>query len=294
MKIRDMFVRDNFTLSFEVFPPKREGDPEALFTTIEELVTLNPHFISVTYGAGGSTRDKTIEIASTIKNTIGTEALAHLTCVQATTHDIAEILDRLKDEKLENILALRGDPLQGEKSFVKTEGGFGYANELVDFIRNHNDFSIGVAGYPEGHPEAPSIDTDIENLKRKVDAGADFIITQLFFDNDAFFRFRDMASARSITVPIIAGIFPVFNYKQIARMVSLSGATIPSKLHDKIYKVSEKSEEVAKYGIEYAIMQSEKLIDNDVSGLHLYSMNKSDHVMEIVNELSLPIQKAEE
>jgi methylenetetrahydrofolate reductase (NADPH) len=294
MKIRDMLARDNFTLSFEVFPPKREGDPEGLFATIEELVTLNPHFISVTYGAGGSTRDKTIEIASKIKNTLGTEALAHLTCVEATKRDIAEILDKLKNEKVENILALRGDPLQGEKFFVKTDGGFDYANELVDFIRDYNDFSIGVAGYPEGHIETPNIDVDIENLKRKVDAGADFIITQLFFDNDAFFRFRDRASARKINVPIIAGIFPVFNYKQIAKMVSLSGATIPSKLLDKLYKVSEKSEEVAKYGIEYAVMQSDKLIDNDVSGLHFYSMNKSDHVIQIVNDLSLPMQKSEE
>lgn len=288
MKIRELLSKNNFILSFEVFPPKREGNLESLYETIREIVALDPHFISVTYGAGGSTRDKTVEIASTIKNDIGREVLAHLTCVNATKDDIAHILDELKEKNIENILALRGDPPEGEKIFVRSQGGFCYANELVTFIRKNDDFSIGVAGYPEGHVEAPSIDDDIKNLKRKVDAGSDFIITQLFFDNDAFFRFRDRAITAGIHVPIIAGIFPIFNYKQIARMAELSGAKIPSVLHDKLYKVSEKSEEVEKYGIEYAIIQSEKLLDNEVSGLHFYSMNKSRHILRIVRDLPLP------
>ncbi|MBT8491166.1 MAG: methylenetetrahydrofolate reductase [NAD(P)H] [Deltaproteobacteria bacterium] len=291
MKIKDMLLKDTFTLSFEVFPPKREGNLERLYLTIQELVKLEPHFISVTYGAGGGTKDKTVEIASTIKNKLGTEVLAHLTCVQATKDDIAEVLNDFKNENIENVLALRGDPPQEEKTFIKTAGGLGYANELVEFIRAHDDFSIGVAGYPEGHIEAPDLDIDIANLKRKVDAGADFIITQLFFNNDDFYRFRDRAIAQKIAVPIIAGIFPIFNYKQIAKMVALSGAKIPSGFHDKIYKVSDKSEEVEKYGIEYAIVQSEHLLENDVSGLHFYCMNKSDHITQIVRELSLPTQK---
>lgn len=291
MKIRDMLHNNKFTLSFEVFPPKREGNVESLYSTIDDLIQCNPDFISVTYGAGGSTRDKTEEIASHIKNEIGQEVLAHLTCVGTTQDDIRRILDEFKDKNLENILALRGDPPKGEEVFVRTEGGFGYANELVEFIREHNDFSIGVAGYPEKHIEAPTMKADIENLKRKVEAGADFIITQLFFINDSFYRFRDLAVARNISVPIIPGIFPIFNYSQISRIGSLCDPTIPSSLLDKFHKVRDKNEEVQKYGIEHAIHQCEDLLKNDVSGLHFCCMNKSDHVLEIIRELSLPKQK---
>jgi len=287
MKIRDILQKNKFILSLEVFPPAREGKLDSLYSVIEELVKLNPHFISVTFGAGGSTRDMTIEIASKIKNHNDTEVLAHLTCVQATKDDTAGILDDFKKENIKNILALRGDPPKEENVFVKTEGGFGYANELVKFVKAYDDFSIGVAGYPECHIEAPNPDTDITNLKRKVAAGADFIITQLFFNNDDFYRFRDKAVSRKIAVPIIPGIFPIFNYAHISKIASLCGAKIPSRLHDKIYKVSERSEEVEKYGTEYAIRQSQDLSENDVSGLHFYSMNRSQHVMQIVRELSL-------
>ena len=287
MKITNLFAENELTLSFEVFPPAREGKLDSLYSVIEELVELNPHFISVTFGAGGSTRDMTIEIASRIKNHIDTEVLAHLTCVQATKDDTAGILDDFKKENIKNILALRGDPPKGENIFVKTEGGFGYANELVEFIKAYDDFSIGVAGYPEEHIEAPSLDLDIMNLKRKVDAGADFVITQLFFNNDDFYRFRDMAVAKGIGVPIIPGIFSIFNYSQISKIALLCGAKIPSRLHDKLYKVSEKGGEVERYGTEYAIYQSEDLIKNNVSGLHFYSMNRSRHVMQIVRELHL-------
>ena len=291
MKIRDILHDDKFTLSFEVFPPKREGNVESLYSTIDELIQCDPHFISVTYGAGGSTRDKTVEIASHIKNEIGQEVLAHLTCVGTTQDDIGRILDELKAKHLENILALRGDPPKGEDVFVKPEGGFGYANELVEFIREHDDFSIGVAGYPEKHIEAPTMTADIENLMRKVDAGADFIITQLFFINDDFYRFRDLAAARKISVPIIPGIFPIFNYNQLSRIGSLCDPKIPSPLLDKFYKVRDKSEDVQKYGIEHAFHQCEDLLKNEVSGLHFCCMNKSDHVLEIVKELSIPLQK---
>lgn len=291
MKIREMLRNDKFTLSFEVFPPKREGNVESLYSTINDLMQCDPHFISVTYGAGGSTRDKTVEIASHIKNEIGREVLAHLTCVGATRDDIGHILDELKEKHLENILALRGDPPKGEEVFVRTEGGFGYANELVEFIREYNDFSIGVAGYPEKHTEAPTISVDIENLKRKIDAGSDFIITQLFFINDHFYRFRDLTVAQKISVPIIPGIFPIFNYSQISRIGSLCDPTIPSPLLEKMYKVRDKSDDVQKYGIEHSIYQCEDLLKNDVSGLHFCCMNKSDHVVDIVRELSIPRQK---
>jgi len=287
MKIRDLFVENNFVLSFEVFPPAGNGNVENLFSVIDELVKLEPDFFSVTYGAGGTTHDMSLEITSRIKNDVGWEVLAHLTCVQATKEDIAGILDEFKKGNIENILALRGDPPKEEKVFTKTEGGFEHADELVEFIKTRDDFSIGVAGYPECHIEAPNLDIDIMNLKRKVDAGADFIITQLFFNNDDFYRFRDMAVAMGIGIPIIPGIFPILNYKQISKIASLCGARIPSKLHDKIYRVSEKNEEVEKYGTEYALHQSEDLIKNIVPGMHFYSMNKSRHIAQIVQELPL-------
>jgi methylenetetrahydrofolate reductase (NADPH) len=287
MKIRELLKDNKRTLSFEFFPPKREGNIDSLYRAIEELITLTPSFVSVTYGAGGSTRDKTVDIASKIKNDFGQEVLAHLTCVQSTRNDIAEILGDLKTHNIENILALRGDPPGDDKVFLKAEGGFGYANELVEFIHSHDEFSIGVAGYPEGHIEAPNLDTDIVNLKRKVKAGADFIITQICFENDSIYRFRDMALSLGIETPIIAGIFPIFNFKQIERMATLCGATIPSNLKRNLSGVSEKNNEVEKYGIEYAIRQSEDLLKNGIAGLHFYSMNKSSHVMQIVEELGI-------
>ena len=236
---------------------------------------------------GGSTREKTIEISSRVKNEFHMDVLAHLTCIQSTRHDIAAILDALIQENVENILALRGDPPESTNKFLRTEGGFGYANELVEFIRARNAFSIGVAGYPEKHNEAPSVHIDMMNLKRKVDAGADFIITQLFFNNDAFYSFRDRASALKIQVPIIPGIFPILNYNQLTRIVSLSGAQIPYKLEEKIEKNKDNPEEVEKYGIEHAIIQVESLLKNEPAGLHLYCMNKSHPVKKILRELSL-------
>ena len=287
MKIKNLFSQKRFILSFEVFPPKREGNLESLYVTITELGELKPDFISVTYGAGGSTREKTIEISSRVKNEFNLEVLAHLTCVQSTKDDIAKILDSLKEKNVENILALRGDPPEGTERFIKTEGGFGYANELVQFIKTRTDFSIGVAGYPEGHIEAPSLKVDMINLKRKVDAGADFIITQLFFNNDAFYNFRDRAMELGIDVPILPGIFPILNYNQITRIASLAGVRIPSRLREKVEKNKDNPQEVEKYGIEYAIIQVDNLIKNEIAGLHLYCMNKSHPVKKILAELSL-------
>ena len=287
MKIKNLFSQKRFVLSFEVFPPKREGNLESLYVTITELGELKPDFISVTYGAGGSTREKTIEISSRVKNGFNLEVLAHLTCVQSTKDDIAGILDLLKEENVENILALRGDPPEGTERFMKTEGGFEYANELVQFIKTRDNFSVGVAGYPEGHIEAPNLKTDMINLKRKVDAGADFIITQLFFNNDAFYNFRDYAMALGIDIPILPGIFPILNYNQIIKIASLAGVRIPPRLGEKVEKNKDKPQEVEKYGIEYAIIQVDNLIKNGIAGLHLYCMNKSHPVKKILAELSL-------
>ena len=287
MLIRDLFTQKKRTLSFEVFPPVREGNLESLFTTIAELKELNPDFISVTYGAGGGTRDKTIEIASRVKNEIGGEALAHLTCVGSSQDDIARILGDMKAQNIENILALRGDPPRGEEKFVRPAGGFGFASELVEFIKAHNGFSIGVAGYPEGHPEAPSLEDDLKNLKRKVDAGADFIITQLFFHNDDFYRFRDRAAAMKIRVPVIPGIFPILNYRQILRITELCGSKIPAALGEKLCRLQDKPDQVEQYGIEYAQLQAWDLIRNEVCGLHICTMNQSRAARKIVRELGL-------
>ncbi len=287
MKIKNLFSQKRFVLSFEVFPPKREGNLESLYVTITELGELKPDFISVTYGAGGSTREKTIEISSKVKNGFNLEVLAHLTCVQSTKDDMAGILDLLKEENVENILALRGDPPEGAERFIKTEGGFEYANELVQFIKARDNFSVAVAGYPEGHIEAPNLKTDMINLKRKVDTGADFIITQLFFNNDAFYNFRDNAMALRIDVPILPGIFPILNYNQIIRIASLAGVRIPTRLREKVEQNKDRPQEVEKYGIEYAIIQVDNLIKNEIAGLHLYCMNKSHPVKKILAELAL-------
>lgn len=287
MLIRDLFNQKKRTLSFEVFPPVREGNLESLFATIAELKELNPDFISVTYGAGGGTRDKTIEIASRVKNEIRSEALAHLTCVASSRDDIARILEDMKAQNIENILALRGDPPRGEERFVRPEGGFGFANELVEFIKAHGAFSIGVAGYPEGHPEAPSVEDDLKNLKRKVDAGADFIVTQLFFHNDDFYRFRDRVMAMKIRVPVIPGIFPILNYRQILRITELCGSKIPPALGERLCRLQDKPGEVEKYGIEYAQDQAWDLVRNEVCGLHICTMNRSRAARTIVRELAL-------
>ena len=291
MKIAKRLAENRFSLSFEVFPPVRDGNIESLYKTIEELKTLKPAFISVTYGAGGSTRDKTIEISSKVHNDFAIPALAHLTCVQSTRDDIARILDALGDEKIENILALRGDPPAGEKAFVQTEGGFNHASDLVTFIAERDRFSIGVAAFPEKHPEAASMESDLQNLKRKADAGADFAITQMFFNNEDYLRLRDRALALKIRVPLIPGLFPILNYKQILRISSLCGAKIPPKLRDKIERLKNKPEEIEKYGIEYAVRQAEGLIAEEVRGIHIYSMNRSAPVMSIVAELTLPAEK---
>lgn len=285
MRICDLFRRNRRTLSFEVFPPVREGSLDKLFATISEIGRLDPDFISVTYGAGGGTRDMTLEIASRVKNTFRQEVLAHLTCVGSKKEDIANILRDFKKEGIENILALRGDPPKGETRFRRTEGGFGYANELVEFIRAKDEFCIGVAGYPEGHMEAASLDEDLANLKRKVEAGADFIITQLFFNNSDFYRFRDKATALGIKVPIVPGIFPLLNHKQIPRIVSLGAAAIPAALEERLQQLEGRPEDSEKFGIDYAIAQCRDLLASGVPGLHICCMNRSRTAIDITNAL---------
>ncbi|MBI1827453.1 MAG: methylenetetrahydrofolate reductase [NAD(P)H] [Planctomycetes bacterium] len=264
------------TLSFEFFPPKDDVGFWDLYKTIEALKPIAPTYVSVTYGAGGATRRKTIDLVERIKNDLGIEPMAHLTCVGADRSEIAHVLDELKSHHIENVLALRGDPPLGQKSFVATEGGFRYASELVAFIRERRDnFCIAAACYPEGHPEAPSREADLENLKRKVDAGVDFLITQLFFDNADFLSFRERAERAGIRVPIVAGIMPILSVKQIKKFTEMCGAKIPKALLQKVEAVETDAEAVRHLGMYHATQQCLDLLREGVSGIHFYTLNRS-------------------
>ncbi len=275
------------TISFEFFPPKTEQGFTSLYRTIDELHPLKPSYVSVTYGAGGSTREKTVELVSRIQNDLKIRAMAHLTCVGHTAEEIGQILDQLWDAGICNVLSLRGDPPAGQSHFVPTVGGFGYANELAAFIRQRHDFCIGVAGYPEGHPQCLNKVRDMEHLKQKVDAGGNFVITQLFFDNAEFYKWRDAARAMGIKAPLVAGIMPIGNVAQIKRFISMCGAKIPHPLLLKLEALESDPEAVYAAGIQHAVEQCRDLLANGVDGLHFYTLNKSKATVEIVKALNV-------
>lgn len=285
MKIAEMFGKGKTVLSFEVFPPKKTSSIETVYNTIEQLTDLNPAYISVTYGAGGNlANNSTCEIASVIKNKYNTESMAHLTCVNCTRAEVETILGRLKDANIENILALRGDI----NPDIPPKTDFKYASELVTFIKEHGNFGISGACYPEVHAEAPDMVTDILNLKKKVDAGAETLVTQLFFENSAFYDFRDKARIAGINVPISAGIMPVTNKSQIERMVTMCGASLPQKFTKMIQKYEFNQEALIDAGIAYAADQIVDLISNGVEGIHLYTMNNpyiAKKITEMIGKL---------
>ena len=270
MKVKELFGKGKTVLSFEVFPPKKTSSIDTVYSTIEQLTDLKPAYISVTYGAGGNlANNSTCEIASAIKNKYNTEAMAHVTCVNCTKSDLETILARFRDANIENILALRGDI----NPDIPPKTDFRYASELVTFIKEHGNFGISGACYPEVHAEAPDMVTDILNLKKKVDAGAETLVTQLFFDNKAFYDFRDKVRIAGIDVPVSAGIMPVTNKSQIERMVSMCGASLPQKFTKMIQKYEFNQEALIDAGIAYATDQIVDLISNGVEGIHLYTMN---------------------
>jgi len=285
MRIDEILGLGKPTVSFEFFPPKNEQGFAQLYQTIEELKPHNPSYVSVTYGAGGSTRQKTVDLVGKIQNEIGIRSMAHLTCVGHTADEIGGILDELWNSGIRNVLALRGDPPAGQSSFIPTEGGFAYASELVKYVASRHDFAIGIAGYPEGHPQCLNRTRDLEHLKRKVDNGGRFIITQLFFDNADFYRFRETARTMGIKVPIIAGIMPITNVSQIKRFVSMCGAKIPQQLLLKLESVENDPEAVYAAGVEYAARQCQDLIFHGVDGIHFYTLNKSKATVEICKTL---------
>lgn len=273
------------TVSFEFFPPKTENGWAQLYSSIGELHSIKPGYVSVTYGAGGSTRAKTVDLVARIQRELGLCAMAHLTCVGHSADELGHILDDLWQQGVTNILGLRGDPPSGQTDFKPAPGGFAHANELVAFARQRHDFCIGVAGYPEGHPQCLNKIRDLEHLKRKLDAGGHFVVTQLFFDNDVFYWFRDTARKMGITVPIVAGIMPITNVAQIKRFVSMCGAKIPNALLLRLEAVENDPPAAAKVGIEYAVEQCRDLVRQGVDGLHFYTLNKSTATVQICREL---------
>jgi methylenetetrahydrofolate reductase (NADPH) len=282
MKIQNLFAQKKKVLSFELSAP-RDGNVDGLFHTVEELKKMNPDYISITYGAGGSSRDMTFGIAVRLKE-VGALPLMHFTCVGHSRAEIKELLDQVKSVGIENILALRGDPPKGQTSFVPAADGFRYANELVQFIRNEGyDFCLGVAGYPEKHPEAESFEADLQNLKRKIDAGGQFIVTQLFFDNRDYFQYVERLREMGIRLPIQPGIWLLTDYAQTQRICNLCGAKIPKEVASRLETIKDNKEKVTRFGIEYATRQCEELLQKDVPGIHFYVLNKS-HVVQAVLE----------
>jgi methylenetetrahydrofolate reductase (NADPH) len=275
------------TISFEFFPPKTDAGFTALYETIDELKPLKPTYVSVTYGAGGSTRSKTVQLVERIQNNLQIRAMAHLTCVGHTAAEIGGILDDLWNAGIRNVLALRGDPPAGQAQFVPADGGFAHASQLVSFVRARHDFCVAVAGYPEGHPQCLNRTRDLEHLKQKVDNGGRLVITQLFFDNAEFLAFRDKARAMGIEAPIIAGIMPVLNLAQTKRFVSLCGAKIPHGLLTRLESLESDPEAVYAAGVDHAIDQCRNLLEAGVDGLHFYTLNKSKATVEIVKALDV-------
>ncbi len=286
MRIVDLYSQPEPVISFEFFPPKTDAGYRSLFRTIEELESLNPSFVSVTMGAGGSTRSKTVDLVTRIQRETGLTAMAHLPCIGFEKSQVAEILAQLADAKVENVLALRGDPPKDTEDFVKPENGFAYASELTAFVHAQNrGFCVAGACYPEVHPEATSAQADLDHLKRKVDEGAQVLISQLFFDNQKFFSFMDRVQRAGIDVPIAPGIMPITSVAGVRRMTSLCGCEIPADLNDELSRVDDDEDATRAIGVEWGTAQCRELLDQGVPGVHFYTLNKSPATREIFRNL---------
>ncbi len=282
--ISELLEKDRPLLSVEFFPPRTAESIEPLVQAGKRISTCNPDFVSVTYGAGGSTRDLSATVSRRMKDEVGLQVMPHLTCVGSTKAELGEILDDFHNEGYRNIMALRGDPPQGQSDFQVTEGGFKYASDLVAFIKDrHPDICLGIAGYPEKHPEADSLKSDLDALKIKADAGGSFITTQLFFENAAYFEYVDQVRALGIDLPIIPGIMPVLALKQIKRITQLCQSELPRALESKLSEVESDPEAVRRVGVEWAIQQVEELIERGAPGVHIYALNKAKSAIEIIN-----------
>jgi methylenetetrahydrofolate reductase (NADPH) len=289
MRICDLLARKQPVFSFEFFPPKSEEAASQLERTISDLQPLEPDFVSVTYGAGGSTREKTLDIVTRVKRDTGIEAMAHLTCVGATKDELSEVVDRVTEAGIENILALRGDPPKGQSAFTPVDGGFRYASELISFIRaQYGDrLSVGGAAYPEKHIECGNPAVDLANLKRKVDSGAHFLISQLFFDNRRYFEFVENARAIGINVPIIPGIMPITNAAQVERFTMMCGASLPYRLAAELDRRRSDPQAVMQLGVAHATAQCIELLQSGAPGVHFYTLNRSTATMQVLTALRI-------
>lgn len=286
MKIKDIFAAKKCVISCEVFPPKPDMPLTTIFQTLDELVGMPLDFISVTYGAGGSSTARSLEIASKVQNEYKIETLAHLTCIGASRSEIEQMAASLQRENIENVLALRGDlPVQMDQECCSAD--YGYASDLIAHLKQLGDFCIGAAAYPEGHNGCTDLATDLKNLAIKVNAGADFLVSQLFFDNEVFYRFMDQIRAMGIVSPVSVGIMPVLNVKQIERITSLCGASIPAKLAKLLDRYKDKPNDISAAGMEYACEQVSDLLSHGVEGIHLYTMNKATHTKQIMQNTGL-------
>jgi methylenetetrahydrofolate reductase (NADPH) len=289
MRFSEVYQPGKLTISFELFPPKTEEGEAELFRHVEELVRFRPSYITCTYGAGGSTRDKTLAIVSRVREQFAVSVAAHLTCVGSTIDDLRSYLVDAAERRIDNIVALRGDPPRGETAFRAVAGGLRYANELVELIRREfPHFGIAVAGYPEKHVEAANEEVDLANLRRKVAAGADVVITQLFYDNSDFFRFRLRCQRRGIRVPIVPGVLPITNLAQVKRITSLCGAKLPPRLLADLEAQSDDPQGQFEIGVEYASRQVCELIAAGVPGIHFYVLNKSQATSRVLRDVARP------
>jgi len=285
MKISDLFLSQEKTFSFEFFPPKDEISAVDFGINVGRLMKLSPSFVTVTYGAGGSTQERTFALVDFLQNKIGLTTVAHYTCVHATRDKVIADLKILSRIGIKNLMLLRGDPPQGQQHFVPVKNGFNHSNELISFVDDNFDFCKAGAAYVDKHPEAISLEEDIKNLKLKVDAGADFLITQLFFNNKHYFKFMEMVRKSGITCRIIPGIIALTSYKQIERFTQMSAAKIPSELSSQIEKYKDNPEKMYEIGINYSIKQCKELLQKGAPGLHFYTLNKSRASVEIFESL---------
>ena len=290
--IIELLASSDPALSIELFPPKSQEGVETLVDAATRIASRKPDFVSVTYGAGGSTRDLSASVSQRMKNDIGLQVMPHLTCVGSTKEELEKIVDGFHRDGYRNIMALRGDPPKEQEAFVRTEGGFSYASDLVAFIKSrHPDICLGIAGYPEKHPEAPSMESDLDALKIKVDAGGSFMTTQLFFDNSLFFQYVEKVRSRGIQIPIVPGIMPVLSLKQIKRITQLCQSRLPRSLESKLSKVESDPEAVRQVGVEWASAQIEDLLANSVPGIHIYALNRARSAIELIDTARLASPK---
>lgn len=288
MRIGDIYRDGQFGLSIEIFPPKTETGDEALFRTLDRLAEYRPAFVSCTYGAGGTTRNRTVELCCEIQRRYELTATAHFTCVGSTREELVAWLDYAHGKGIRNIMALRGDAPAGEDSFKKVDGGLQYANELVKLIRQHHpEMGVGAAGYPEKHQECADPQTDLAHLKRKVEAGVDAVFTQLFYDNQNFFRFRERYADAGIGVPLIPGIMPITSFARIKRITAMCAAIFPTELSNRLEAAQGDADAEFQIGVDFAIEQCRELMDAGVPGLHFYALNRSQACEQILNALGM-------